>query len=101
MKRRKFINRSMIMAGGVLVTGLSLKGKSSAISPSLTLSGKKVLYVWGGWGGHEPEKCRDIFVPWLEAEGAEVIVSGTLDAYLDEKLMGSLDLIIQSWTKRW
>ena len=31
--------------------------------------------------GHEPDKCRDIFVPWMKSEGAEVTVSDTLDAY--------------------
>lgn len=43
-----------------------------------TLTGKIVLFVYGGWDGHEPEQCRDIFVPWLQSEGAEVIVSDSL-----------------------
>jgi len=34
----------------------------------------------------------------LRSEGAEVIVSDTLDSYLDEKLTASLDLIVQIWT---
>lgn len=63
-----------------------------------SLKRKKVLYVYGGWAGHEPKQSIDIFVPWLESEGAEVIVSGNLDSYLDEKLMRSVDLIIQTWT---
>ena len=29
---------------------------------------KKALFVYGGWPGHEPAKCRDIFVPWLQAK---------------------------------
>jgi type 1 glutamine amidotransferase len=61
-------------------------------------NGKKVLFVWGGWKGHEPAKCRDLIVPWLESEGFEVVVSNTLDSYLDEELMNSLDLIVQTWT---
>lgn len=60
--------------------------------------GKKVLFVWGGWEGHEPQKCRDIFVPWLKEQGFEVEVSNTLDSYLDEEKMKSLDLIIQVYT---
>lgn len=62
------------------------------------LSGKKVLFVHGGWNGHEPESCRDIFVPWMRSEGAEVLVYDNLDCYVDEELMNSLDLIVQIWT---
>jgi type 1 glutamine amidotransferase len=61
------------------------------------LDGKKILFVWGGWMGHEPDKCRDIFVPWLESEGAKVTVSNTLDSYVNMNLK-ELDLIIQVWT---
>ena len=57
-----------------------------------------VLLVWGGWPGHDPDKCRDIFAPWMRDAGFELTVSDTLDAYLDESLMGSLDLIVQIWT---
>ena len=98
MNRRKFINKSILVTGGVFVSGIPLKGRSVAQGSIPSLKDKKILYVWGGWSGHEPEQCRDIFVPWLREEGAEVIVSNTLDSYLDENLMGSIDLIIQSWT---
>jgi type 1 glutamine amidotransferase len=63
-----------------------------------SLVGKNVLFVWGGWKGHEPEKCRDIFVPWMRSEGATVIVSDSLGVYKNKKLMGSVDLIVQVWT---
>lgn len=76
----------------ILLTGNNLFGQSD--SP---LKGKKVLLVWGGWMGHEPDKCRDLFVPWMESEGANVIVSGTLDAYVNMDLK-SFDLIVQTWT---
>lgn len=59
---------------------------------------KKALFVWGGWPGHEPTKCRDLFVPWLEKNGFEVIVSDTQAPYADAALMTSLDLIVQIWT---
>lgn len=63
------------------------------------LKGKKVLYVYGGWKGHEPEKCRDIFVPWLRSEGAEVFVFDKLTCYEDSALMAGVDLIIQHYTQ--
>ena len=62
------------------------------------LNGKKVLFIWGGWPGHDPELCRDIFVPWMREQGAEVTVSDNLDTYLDEEYMASLDLVVQIWT---
>ena len=58
----------------------------------------KALVVWGGWDGHEPKQCVDIFAPWLRGEGFDVTVSDTLDAYLDASLMGSLSLIVPVWT---
>jgi uncharacterized protein len=69
----------------------------SAVSQKIA-QGKKVLLVWGGWEGHEPQQCRDIFVPWLKEQGFQVEVSNTLDSYLDEEKMKSLDLIIQVYT---
>ncbi|MBN1917778.1 MAG: ThuA domain-containing protein [Verrucomicrobia bacterium] len=54
--------------------------------------------VWGGWDGHEPKQCVEIFAPWLRDQGFDVTVSDTLDAYLDETLMRSLHLIVPVWT---
>jgi type 1 glutamine amidotransferase len=62
------------------------------------LKDKKVLFVWGGWMGHEPDKCRDIFVPWMESEGAKVTVSDTLEVYVNMNLQKDVDLIVQVWT---
>ncbi len=59
---------------------------------------KKALFVWGGWEGHEPKKCVDIFAPWLKEQGFEVEVSDTLDSYLDKEKLNSLDLIVQVYT---
>ncbi len=59
------------------------------------LKGKNVVFVWGGWKGHEPEQCRDLFVPWLRSEGAEVKVFDSLDCYTDSVLMAETDLIVQ------
>jgi type 1 glutamine amidotransferase len=59
---------------------------------------KSALLVWGGWDGHEPKQCADIFAPFLRAEGYEVTVSDTLDAYLDTDRMAAYDLILPIWT---
>lgn len=71
---------------------------SSEIAPD-ALKGKNVLYVYGGWEGHEPGLCRDLFVPWLQSEGAEVVVYDNLTCYEDSALMASIDLIVQHWTQ--
>lgn len=59
---------------------------------------KKALMVWGGWDGHEPKQCVDVFAPILEKNGYDVTISDTLDSYKDEALMKSLALIVPVWT---
>ena len=59
---------------------------------------KKALFVWGGWEGHEPKQCVDIFAPWLEEQGFKVEVSHTLDSYLDAEKLQSLGLIVHIFT---
>ena len=58
----------------------------------------KALMVWGGWEGHEPKQCVDVFEPFLREQGYEVRVEDTLDIYLDEAYMKSLSLVVQVWT---
>ncbi|MDI6828219.1 MAG: ThuA domain-containing protein [Armatimonadota bacterium] len=59
---------------------------------------KRALMVWGGWDGHEPKQCVDIVAPVLEANGFEVEISNTMDSYLDEEKMKSLNLVVPCWT---
>jgi type 1 glutamine amidotransferase len=59
---------------------------------------KKALMVWGGWEGHQPKQCVEIFAPFLREQGFDVKISPTLDAYLDAGLMSSLSLIVPVWT---
>jgi len=59
---------------------------------------KRALIVWGGWDGHEPKQCADIFAPFLKSKGFDVTVSDTLDAYLNKRKMKSLNLIVPIWT---
>lgn len=93
--RRDFINLSV--AAGV-TSALGRENLFAETDEKKETTKKKVLMVWGGWKGHEPKKCIDIFAPYLDEQGFEVIISDTLDSYLDEELMKSLSLIVQVWT---
>jgi len=94
--RRSFINKAAIATAAAALTP-QVFSRGCIENDKSPLNGKNVLFVWGGWMGHEPDKCRDIFVPWMESEGAKVTVSETLDAYL-EMDKNKIDLIIQVWT---
>ncbi|MDX9948611.1 MAG: ThuA domain-containing protein [Bacteroidales bacterium] len=97
VSRRSFISKSAALAAGAIIAP-RVAGMNFPEPPATVLKGKKVLFVWGGWMGHEPDKCRDIFVPWMKSEGAEVLVSDTLDSYTQLDLKKDFDLIIQAWT---
>jgi len=59
---------------------------------------KQALIVWGGWEGHQPRQCSEIFAALLRDEGYHVRLSDTLDAYLDASTMQALDLVVPMWT---
>lgn len=61
-------------------------------------NGKPALFVWGGWEGHEPGQCVDLFAPFLEGQGFRVHTSTSLDAYLDRDFLQSLSLIVPIYT---
>lgn len=92
------INRKLVISILMIFAGLSITSSIFAQKNENPLKGKKVLFVYGGWEGHDPVETRDIFVPWMTSEGAEVVVSDNLDIYTDSTLMNSLDLIVQIWT---
>ncbi len=80
---------ALVGAAGLLV----LPAAAQAPKPQ-----KSALFVWGGWEGHEPKQCVDIFAPWLESQGFKVEISHTLDAYLDLEKLKKLDLIVHIFT---
>ena len=83
----------------ILIFSITLSFSFNSILLSKDNNKKKnILFVYGGWEGHEPEKMRDLIVPWLESEGHNVTVSPSLDSYLDKKLIKKLDLILQIYT---
>jgi hypothetical protein len=59
---------------------------------------KKMMMVWGGWLGHEPKQCVDIFAPIMEQAGYQVDIFDNLDVYLDSDYLNNLDLTTQVWT---
>jgi len=56
------------------------------------------LITWGGWDGHEPRQCAELFGPILESHGFDVTIVDTLDVYLDASTLSGLDLIVPIWT---
>src|SRR5258705_8599340 len=99
--RRSFLSKAIAIGSAALLP-FAVNGKENDESyesnelPSL--KGRKILFTYGGWPGHEPEKFKDYMVPWLKEEGAEVVASDKLDAYADKTLMSSIDLVIQQYT---
>src|SRR5690606_17782887 len=95
--RRNFLFKALAATVGLAALSFRQVAKPTSEQPIPlpSLKGKKVLFTYGGWDGHEPEKFVDYLVPWLKEEGAEVILSKTLDFYTDKQLMGSVDLILQ------
>jgi type 1 glutamine amidotransferase len=89
--------KDALTAAGALVLGAAVLVLAAAAGPA-PQKAKSALFVWGGWEGHEPKQCVDIFAPWLESQGFKVEISHTLDAYLDAAKLKSLDLIVQVFT---
>ncbi|WP_228852899.1 ThuA domain-containing protein [Aegicerativicinus sediminis] len=98
--RRHFLGKSLLIGAGLLTSRLwaNTKHISFGSSPLPELRGKKVVFLYGGWEGHEPEKFRDYLVPWMKEEGASVEVFDTLEPYTNESLMKSVDLVVQIFT---
>ncbi|MBC8137001.1 MAG: ThuA domain-containing protein [Fibrella sp.] len=62
------------------------------------MANKSALLVWGGWDGHQPKEVAELLQGELLKHDFAVEVSDTLDAYLDEAKLKSLDLIVPLWT---
>ena len=63
-----------------------------------SLEGKKILVVYGGWNGHQPEYFANKISDWLKTQNANVFISDSTSIYTNGKLMNKLDLIIQHIT---
>ena len=49
---------------------------------------REALIVWGGWSGHEPERCAGVVRGMLEEAGFRVHVESTLQAFADPAVAG-------------
>jgi type 1 glutamine amidotransferase len=85
-------NISFILLSFLLVFNIII------FSQSKLTEKKSILFVYGGWEGHNPKEFKDIFLPWLTSKGFDVTVSNSLDVYANKNKMKQYDLIIQSWT---
>ncbi len=59
---------------------------------------KRALMVWGGWEGHEPLTCMQIFAPLLKTEGYHTDLTHSLDVYADASTLQKYHLIVQCVT---
>ena len=59
---------------------------------------KKALIVYGGWHGHDPNETSELMARLLREAGVEVVLSESLDSFLDVELMSSLDLVVPLYT---
>jgi type 1 glutamine amidotransferase len=94
--RREFLGKAV--AALAAAASLPLIPASAAPLALPSLKGRKVLFTYGGWPGHEPEKFKDFMSPWFKEEGADVQAFPSLDPYTDKSLMSSIDLVIQVFT---
>jgi uncharacterized protein len=96
--RRTFLSKTLTaLATTVTVPSWVSFGKPS-VKPLPSLWGRKILFTYGGWDGHEPQKFVDFLLPWMKAEGAIVTLSETLDVYTDKDIMDNVDLVVQIFT---
>ena len=99
--RRAFLAKAIALGSLAAAPATVALGHSSdddSFLPLPSLKGRKVLFTYGGWDGHEPGKYNEYLVPWMKSEGAEVIASATLDPYADKSVMDTIDLVVQIYT---
>jgi uncharacterized protein len=99
--RRQFLSKALALGSAAVLpfTGIANENADEEQIKELpSLQGRKILFTYGGWDGHEPEKFKDYMVPWLKSEGAEVIAHNKLDVYADKAVMDTIDLVIQLFT---
>ena len=59
---------------------------------------KKMLFVQGGWDGHEPAACVNIVADAIKKYDFQAEISDSLEVYLDADHLKTFDLIVPCWT---
>lgn len=59
---------------------------------------KTALIVWGGWEGHEPQRCAEFFASKLAERGIRAETSDTLASFNDPAGLQTWSLIVPLWT---
>jgi uncharacterized protein len=59
---------------------------------------RQALIVWGGWAGHEPQRCAGIVAGMLEEEGFKVRIEDKTAAFANPTL-ADLSLIVPIYTR--
>ncbi|MCX7706300.1 MAG: ThuA domain-containing protein [bacterium] len=59
---------------------------------------KSVLFLCGGWEGHQPLECVELFSQIMKDEGFNVQVYDTLEILADTGFLSTLNLIVPVWT---
>lgn len=59
---------------------------------------KQALIVWGGWAGHEPQACAELWAGELRAAGLAVRLADSLEVFADAGALPAFDLIVPNWT---
>ncbi len=58
---------------------------------------REAMIVWGGWEGHDPEKCATIYRRWLHEDGFSVRMETETAAFADPDIH-KLSLIVPIFT---
>ncbi len=58
---------------------------------------RRALIVWGGWPGHEPDKCARIIGGWLAEDGFDVSVETTTEA-LGDPAIRDFNVVVPIYT---
>jgi uncharacterized protein len=95
--RRTFLSNALTALASTVAIPLASFIKPP-VKPLPSLWGRKILFTYGGWDGHEPQKFVDFLLPWMKQEGAQVTLSETLEVYTDKNIMESIDLVLQIFT---
>ena len=60
---------------------------------------QSALIFWGGWAGHDPRQCAELFAGLLRAADFRVDVSGELERLRDGGALRGYDLLVPVWTQ--